>query len=147
MAMMQHENWQNVLDTNLGGTFNLFKLGVQRMLRRRYGRLIAVSSVAGRIGIEGQANYSAAKAGQSALAKSFGKEVARRGITVNGVAPGFIDTNFIADLPEEQRAAYQASVPMRRFGKAAEVASAVLFLASDEASYITGATLEISGGL
>ena len=147
MAMMQHENWQNVLDTNLGGTFNLFKLGVQRMLRRRYGRLIAVSSVAGRIGIEGQANYSAAKAGQSALAKSFGKEVARRGITVNCVAPGFIDTNFIADLPEEQRAAYQASVPMRRFGKAAEVASAVLFLASEEASYITGATLEISGGL
>ena len=147
MAMMPQENWNAVLDTNLGGTFNLFKLGVQRMLRRRYGRLIAVSSVAGRIGIEGQANYSAAKAGQSALVKSFGKEIARRGITANCVAPGFIDTNFIADLPDEQRSAYQASVPMRRFGNAKEVATAVLFLASEEASYITGATLDISGGL
>ena len=147
MAMMPQDSWQAVLDTNLGGTFNLFKLGVQRMLRRRYGRLIAVSSVAGRIGIEGQSNYSAAKAGQSALVKSFGKEIAKRGITANCVAPGFIETNFISDLPEEQLGAYKASVPMRRFGEASEVAAAVLFLASEEASYITGATLDISGGL
>ena len=147
MAMMPQENWGSVLDTNLGGTYNLFKLGVQRMLRRKYGRLIAVSSIAGRIGIEGQTNYSAAKAGQSALVKAFSKEIARRNITANCVAPGFIDTKFIADLPDEQREAYKAGVPMRRFGTAAEVAAAVLFLASEEASYITGTTLEIAGGL
>ncbi len=147
MAMMPRENWAGVIDTNLGGTYNLFKLGVQRMLRRKYGRLIAVSSVAGRLGIEGQSNYSASKAGQSALVRSFGREIARRGITANCVAPGFIDTAFISELPEEQKDSYKASVPMKRFGTVAEVASAVLYLASEEASYITGTTIDISGGL
>ena len=147
LAMMPQDNWQNVLDVNLGGTYKLFKLAVQRMLRKRYGRLIAISSISGRIGIEGQANYAASKAGQVALAKSMAREVAKRGITVNCVSPGFIATDFIATLPEEQKKAYTDTVPMKRFGKAEEVANAVMFLASEEAGYVTGSVLEIGGGI
>ncbi len=147
VAMLPKESWESVVSVDLGGTFNMFKLGVQRMLRKRYGRLVAISSISGRIGIEGQGNYAAAKAGQIALVKSMAKEVAKRKITVNCIAPGFIETEFIAELPEEQRAAYTASVPARRFGMAAEVASAALFLASEEAAYITGTVLEVGGGL
>ena len=147
LAMMPREAWDRVLDVDLGGCFNMFKLGVQRMLSKRYGRLIGISSLSGRMGIEGQANYAAAKAGQVAMVKSMAKEVARRKITVNCVAPGFIGTDFIAELPEEQAATYRASIPMKRFGTAEEVASAVLFLASEQASYITGTVLEVAGGL
>ena len=147
VAMLPKESWESVISTDLGGTFNIFKLGVQRMLRKKYGRLIAISSISGRIGIEGQGNYAAAKAGQVALVKSMAKEVAKRKITVNCISPGFIDTEFISSLPDEQRSAYIASVPARRFGNADEVASAALFLASEEAGYITGTVLEIGGGL
>lgn len=147
VAMLPKESWESVIATDLGGTYNMFKFGVQRMLRKKYGRLIAISSISGRIGIEGQGNYAAAKAGQVAMVKSMAKEVAKRKITVNCISPGFIDTEFISSLPEEQRSAYIASVPARRFGSAEEVASAALFLASEEAAYITGTVLEVGGGL
>ena len=147
LAMMPEENWRQVLDVNLGGTYSLFKLAVQRMLRKRYGRLVAISSISGKIGIEGQANYAASKAGQVALVKSMAREVAKRKITVNCVSPGFIGTDFISTLPEEQLKAYTETIPLRRFGTAQEVADAVLFLSSEEAAYITGTVLEIGGGL
>lgn len=147
VAMLPRNDWDSVVDIDLGGTFNMFKLGVQRMLRKKYGRLIAISSISGRIGIEGQANYAASKAGQVALVKSMAREVAKRRITVNCIAPGFIDTEFIGTLPEEQRAAYVASIPIKRFGVAEDVANAALFLASEESAYITGSVLEVGGGL
>lgn len=147
VAMMPEENWNRVLDVNLGGAFNMAKLAVLRMVRKRYGRIILITSPVGRLGFAGQANYGASKAGLVALAKSLAKEVARRKITVNCVSPGFIDTAFIMDLPEEQKKEYQALVPLHRFGRPEEVANGVMFLASEEAEYVTGTVLEISGGL
>jgi 3-oxoacyl-[acyl-carrier protein] reductase len=147
LALMSSEDWHAVLDANLAGCFHMSKFAVQNMLRRRYGRIVMVTSPSGRMGFEGQGNYAASKAGQVGLARSLAKEVAKRGITVNCVSPGFVDTELLADLPEERRAAYQANVPMKRFGKPEEVASAVLYLASREASYITGSVLEVTGGL
>ena len=110
-------------------------------------QIVFVTSPAGKAGFEGQGNYAASKAGQVGLARALCKEVAKRGITVNCVSPGFIETDLIADLPPELTKGYKSSVPMRRFGKPAEVASAVLYLASEEASYVTGSTLEVTGGL
>ncbi|MDR1744855.1 MAG: 3-oxoacyl-ACP reductase FabG [Planctomycetota bacterium] len=147
LAMMPGEDWSRVLDVNLGGAFAMCKYGVQNMSGRRYGRIVNLTSPSGKMGFAGQANYAASKAGLVALTKSLSKEVARRGITVNCVSPGFIDTDFIRDLPEEQAKAYRQMVPLRRFGKAEDVADAILFLASRESAYITGATLEITGGL
>lgn len=147
LPLMKPEDWQSVIDTNLTGSFHMAKFGVQNMLRQRYGRIVFVTSPAGRFGFEGQTNYAASKAGQVGLARALCKEVARRGITVNCVSPGFVDTELLADLPDEQAQAYRRSVPMRRFGKPEEVASAVLYLASPEAGYVTGATLEVTGGL
>ena len=146
-AMMSEDAWRSVIDVNLTGTFNMSKLAIQRMLSKRYGRIIHVTSPSGRMGIEGQANYAASKAGLVALAKSVSKETARRNITVNCVSPGFIDTDFISNLPPEQLDAYRKSVPMKRLGTPDEVASAILFLASEESAYITGSVLEITGGL
>ncbi|MBP1584052.1 MAG: 3-oxoacyl-ACP reductase FabG [Victivallales bacterium] len=146
-AMMPRETWQRVLDVNLGGAFNMAKLATLRMVSRRYGRILLLTSPVGRLGFAGQANYGASKAGLVALAKSLAKETARRKITVNCLSPGFIDTDFIATLPEEQRQEYQKLVPERRFGRPEEVANAALFLLSEEAEYITGTVLEISGGL
>lgn len=147
LAMMPKDTWDKVIDINLNGSFNMFKLSVQRMLHKRYGRIIGITSPSGRIGIEGQANYAASKAGQVAMVKSMAKEVAKRKITVNCVSPGFIDTDFISELPPEQTAAYKNSVPMKRFGTPQDVANAVMFLASEEAEYITGTVLEVSGGI
>lgn len=147
VGMLAPENWRAVLDTNLGGTYAMSKFAVQLMMRSRYGRIISITSPSGKLGFEGQANYAAAKAGQVAFTRSLSKEVARRGITVNCVSPGFIETDFIADLPDEQAAEYRKLVPLKRFGKPEEVAHGVLFLAGREAGYITGATLEITGGL
>ncbi len=147
LAMMSEEDWQAVLETNLGGGYRMAKEAVKNMMRRRYGRILFVTSPAGRVGFEGQGNYAASKAGQVGLARSLCKEVAKRGITVNCVSPGFIDTDLIADLPEELAKSYARSVPMRRFGTPEEVAAAVLFLASPEAGYVTGSVLEVSGGL
>ncbi|HJM82634.1 MAG TPA: 3-oxoacyl-ACP reductase FabG [Nitrospinota bacterium] len=147
VGMMKEEYWRTVLDINLTGTFNMSKLAVRMMMSKRYGRIINVTSPIGRIGFAGQANYAASKAGQVAMAKSLAKEVATRKITVNCVSPGFINTGFISDLPKEQLKEFKKQVPMGRFGTTVEVASAVKFLASTEAAYITGAVLEVSGGI
>jgi len=147
VGMLALDDWQQVLQTNLTGTYILSKFAVLAMMRRRYGRIISITSPSGKIGFEGQSNYAASKAGQVAFSKSLSKEVAKRGITVNCVSPGFIDTDFISDLPAEQVKQYKAMVPMRRFGKPDEVARAVAFLASTDADYITGTCLEVTGGL
>lgn len=144
---MTDSEWDMVIDINLKGTFNMSKLAVLKMMSKRYGRIINMSSIGGMLGLQGQANYAASKAGQIALSKSLSKEVAKRNITVNNVAPGFIDTDLIKDLPEDQVKEYKKSVPMKRFGTVEEVANTVLFLASKEASYITATTIEVSGGL
>ena len=147
LGMMKNEDWDNVIDTNLTGTFNLCKLSVQYMMREKYGRIIILTSPIGKIGFAGQANYAASKAGQVALVKSLSKEVASRKITVNCVSPGFINTDFISDLTDEQKEAYKKQIPLKRFGSVEDVATPVLFLASKESSYITGSVLEVTGGL
>ncbi|MEE4313822.1 MAG: SDR family NAD(P)-dependent oxidoreductase [Desulfofustis sp.] len=147
LALMDIDTWQRVLDVNLTGTFNMCKYAVPLMLKQKYGRIISVTSPASYLGFSGQGNYAAAKAGQIGLTRTLAKEVARKKITVNCVSPGFVDTDFISDLSDEQRAAYRKMVPMRRFGTAEEIADAVLFLASARASYITGAVIDINGGL
>lgn len=144
---MTGEMWQRVIDVNLTGSFLMSKYAVLRMMKSRYGRIINMSSIGGTIGLAGQANYAATKAGVVAMSKSLAKEVGKRGITVNNVCPGFIDTELIADLPGEQIEEYKKQVPLKRFGTVQEVAAAVLFLASKEASYITAASLDITGGL
>jgi 3-oxoacyl-[acyl-carrier protein] reductase len=147
VGMMKAEDWNRVIDTNLTGTFNLSKLAVQSMMRQRYGRIITLTSPIGKFGFAGQANYAASKAGQVAFTRSLSKEVASRKITVNCVSPGFIDTDFIGDLPEEQRKAYKDQVPLKRFGTPEDVTYPVLFLASRETDYITGSVLDVTGGL
>lgn len=144
---MQESDWDAVIDTNLKGTYNMTRFAVLAMMKNRYGRIINMSSVGGKLGLPGQANYAASKAGQIALSLSVAKEVAKRNITVNNVCPGFIETELISDLPEDQVKEYKSQVPMKRFGKVSEVAHAVLFFASRESSYISGTTLDVSGGL
>jgi len=147
LAMMRESEWQDVLDVNLSGIFYMCKFAVMGLMRRRYGRIINITSPSGKYGFEGQANYAASKAGLVALTKTLSREVATRGITVNCVSPGFIETDLIRDLPDELHNAYISQIPMKRFGKPEEVAACVLFLASREASYVNGATLEVTGGL
>lgn len=147
LAMMREEDWRRVLEVNLSGGFHLSKAALPLMLKQKYGRIIFITSPMGHLGFAGQANYAASKAGQVGLMKSLSKEVAKRRITVNCVSPGFIATDLIDDLPDEQLKAYKKMVPAGRFGTPAEVAEAVLFLASERAAYINGAVLEITGGL
>lgn len=147
LASMSEEDWDRVLNTNLKGTYLMSKEATLRMMKRRWGRIINMSSIGGVLGLSGQANYAASKAGQIALSKSLSKEVAKRGITVNNILPGFIETELLSDLPEEMVKEYKKQVPLKRFGSVEEVAHSVLFLASDKAGYITGACLEITGGL
>jgi 3-oxoacyl-[acyl-carrier protein] reductase len=147
VAMMKESNWHDVLNVNLNGVFYMCKFAVRILMRKRYGRIINISSVMERYAFEGQANYAASKAGLTALTKSLSKELASRGITVNCISPGFIDTELIRDLPDKLRESYLARIPADRFGSAEEVAACVLFMASKEASYVTGSTLEVSGGL
>ena len=147
VGMMKAEDWNRVINTNLTGTFNLCKLAVQSMMRQRYGRIITLTSPVGKFGFAGQANYAASKAGQVAFTRSLSKEVASRKITVNCVSPGFIDTDFIGDLPEEQKKFYKDQIPLKRFGTPEDVTCPVLFLAAKESSYITGSVLEVTGGL
>jgi 3-oxoacyl-[acyl-carrier protein] reductase len=147
LAMMKESEWHDVLNVNLSGVFYMCKFAVMTMIRKRYGRIINITSPSGKYGFEGQANYAASKAGLVALTKSLSKEVARRGITVNCVSPGFIETELIQDLSKELRDSYIAQVPVKRFGKPEEVAACVLFLASKDASYVNGSTLEVTGGL
>jgi 3-oxoacyl-[acyl-carrier protein] reductase len=147
LAMMKESDWHDVMNVNLAGIFYMCKFAVMSLMRKRYGRIINMSSVMERYAFEGQANYAASKAGLVALTKSLSKEIATRGITVNCVSPGFIATEFIEDLPDKLRETYLARIPLKRFGSTEEVAACVLFLASRETSYVTGSTLEVSGGL
>ena len=147
LALMKEEDWRRVIDINLTGGFVMSRLALPLMLKQKYGRIIFITSPMGRMGFPGQANYAASKAGQVAMARSLCQEVAKRKITVNCLSPGFIDTDFIGDLSEAQVKEYKKMTPAGRFGTPREVAQAVLFLASDEAAYINGAVLEITGGL
>jgi 3-oxoacyl-[acyl-carrier protein] reductase len=146
-ALMTSQQWQDVIDINLTGTFLMSKHAVLLMLQRKYGRIINITSPAAHLGFQGQTNYAASKAGQIGLTRSLAKEVARKKITVNCVSPGFIGTDFLQDLPAEQLAEYKKLVPMKRFGTPEEVAEVVCFLAGRGASYVSGSTIEVSGGL
>ncbi|NOX79814.1 MAG: beta-ketoacyl-ACP reductase [Deltaproteobacteria bacterium] len=147
LAMMKAEEWQQVIDVNLGGGFNMSKFAVQLMMKRKYGRIIFITSPMAHMGFAGQANYAASKAGQIGMMKSLAKEVAKRKITANCVSPGFIATDLLDGLPEAQVREYKKMVPVRRFGTPEEVADAVLFLAGPKAAYINGSVLEVTGGL
>jgi 3-oxoacyl-[acyl-carrier protein] reductase len=146
MMRMSDADWQAVIDVNLTAPFRLARAVLRAMLKARWGRIINVGSVVGATGNPGQANYAAAKAGLVGMTKSLAQEVATRGVTVNCVAPGVIRTAMTDRLTEEQKATILRDVPMARMGEAAEIAAAVLYLASDEAGYVTGATLHVNGG-
>jgi 3-oxoacyl-[acyl-carrier protein] reductase len=147
LLRMKPEDWNQVIQTNLSAVYRLSKGVLRRMMKARRGRIINITSIVGITGNPGQANYSAAKAGVLGFTKSLALEVASRGITVNAVAPGFIDTDMTRALSEEQRAVLAGRIPMERLGAPEDVASAVLFLASPQAGYITGETLHVNGGL
>jgi 3-oxoacyl-[acyl-carrier protein] reductase len=144
---MKDEDWQTVIDVDLTAGFRLARAALRGMMKRRWGRIIGITSVVGVTGNPGQANYAAAKAGMIGLSKALAAEVATRGITVNCVAPGFIATAMTESLSEEQRQRIAPAIPLGRMGTAEEVAAGVLFLASDEARYITGHTLHVNGGM
>ncbi|HEY6979333.1 3-oxoacyl-[acyl-carrier-protein] reductase [Reyranella sp.] len=144
---MKDEEWEKVLQVNLTGTFKLTRAAMRGMMKRRFGRVINITSVVGVTGNPGQANYAAAKAGLIGMSKSLAQELASRGVTVNCVAPGFIATPMTDVLTDEQRNAILGRVPAGRLGTPEEIASAVLYLASDEAAYVTGQTLHINGGM
>jgi len=144
---MKDEDWQAVLDVNLTAGFRLVRSALRGMVRRRRGRIVAVSSVVGVTGNPGQANYAASKAGMIGMAKAVAAEVAARGVTVNCIAPGFIDTAMTRGLNDRQRAAALDRVPAGRLGAPEEIAAAAVFLASDEAAYVTGQTLHVNGGM
>lgn len=147
LMRMKDDEWQDILDTNLTSVFRLSKAVMRAMMKKRFGRIVTIGSVVGTMGNAGQANYAAAKAGLIGFSKSLAREVASRGITVNVVAPGFIETDMTRALTEEQRAGILTQVPANRLGDAKEIANAVAFLASDEAGYITGETLHVNGGM
>jgi len=147
IALMKESDWDAVVETNLKGTFNCVKSVIRIMMRRRYGRIVTVTSVVGAMGNPGQANYAASKAGIIGLTQSVAKELAGRGITVNAVAPGFLETDMTASLPDKAKEAMLAVIPMGRAGTLDEIATAIQFLASDAASYITGQVLHVSGGM
>ena len=147
LLRMKPEDWDRVITTNLTSVFRLSKACLRRMMKERRGRIVSLASVVGFTGNPGQANYAAAKAGILGFTKSLAREVASRGITVNAVAPGFIDTDMTRSLTDEQRAGLLTQIPAGRLGAAADVAAAVLFLASPQASYITGETLHVNGGM
>ena len=144
---MSDEDWATVLDVNLTSTMRLCRGAIRPMMKKRWGRIVNISSVVGATGNPGQANYAASKAGMIGLSKSLAQEVASRGITVNAVAPGFIATAMTDKLNEEQKAAINGRIPAARMGTPAEIAAAVLYLASEEAGYVTGATLHVNGGM
>ncbi|OGD20812.1 MAG: 3-oxoacyl-[acyl-carrier-protein] reductase [Candidatus Aminicenantes bacterium RBG_13_64_14] len=147
LMRMREEDWDAVIRVNLKGTFNLSKAVIRTMIAAKYGRIVNIASVAGLMGNAGQANYAASKAGVIALARSLAREVGARGITVNAVAPGFIATAMTDVLPEDIKKAYLEIIPMKKFGLPKDVASAVKFLLSDEAAYITGQVVSVNGGM
>ena len=144
---MKEEDWDAVIHTNLKGIFNCTKVVTKLMMKQRYGRIVNMTSVVGVMGNAGQSNYAAAKAGVIGFTKSMAKELASRNITVNAVAPGYISTDMTADLPDQAKADLQSQIPLQRLGNPADVASAVLFLVSPGADYITGQTLHVDGGM
>lgn len=147
LARMKEEDWDAVMSVNLKSIFNCTKCTLKYMMKQRYGKIVNLSSVVGVMGNAGQCNYAASKAGAIGFTKSIAKEVASRNITVNAVAPGFIDTEMTAHLPEKVKEEMIAKVPLNRLGMPLDIANAIIFLASDNASYITGQTLHIDGGM
>jgi 3-oxoacyl-[acyl-carrier protein] reductase len=147
LMRMREEEWDAVLAVNLKGVFNFSRAAIRPMVNKRFGRIVNISSVVGAMGNAGQANYAASKAGVIGLSKSLAREVAGRGITVNCVAPGYISTAMTESLPEAVKKAFLDMIPMKRMGTPADVAQAVRFLLSDEASYITGQVIHVNGGM
>ncbi len=144
---MDHSTWRKVLAINLDGVFNCTKVCIDQMVEQNYGRVVNITSVIGQIGNFGQANYAASKAGVAAMTKTLAKELASKGITVNAVAPGFIETEMVSSIPQSLQDRLLSQIPLRRFGKAEEVAQMVVFLCAPEGDYVTGAELEVNGGL
>lgn len=147
LMMMKDDQWNDIIQTNLTSIFKLSKAVVRPMMKARKGRIINIASVVGLTGNAGQTNYSAAKAGILGFSKSLAREIGSRGVTVNTVAPGFIDTDMTRELPEEQRDALISQIPLSKLGDPQDIANAVAFLASPEASYITGETINVNGGM
>lgn len=147
LMRMKDEEWSDVIDTNLNSMYRLCKACVKGMTKARWGRIINISSVVGSSGNAGQSNYAASKAGIEGFSRALAKEIGSRGITVNAVAPGFIETDMTKDLPEKQAEALMASIPLGRLGQPEEIAAMVGFLASDSGAYITGETLHVNGGM
>jgi 3-oxoacyl-[acyl-carrier protein] reductase len=147
LMKMKDEDWDEVINTNLKSVFKLSRSVIRKMMKNRYGRIINISSVVGHTGNAGQTNYTAAKAGMSGFTKSLAQEVGSRGVTVNCVAPGFIDTDMTRSLPDDYKNQLLSKIPLARLGSPKDIANAVTFLASDNASYITGETLHINGGM
>ena len=147
LLRMKEDEWDDIMSTNLKSVYRLSKLVIRAMMKARHGRIINITSVVGAMGNAGQTNYAAAKAGMVGFSKSLAREIGSRNITVNCVAPGFIDTDMTSELDENQRRALIAQIPLARLGAAADIAAAVAFLASPAASYITGTTLHVNGGM
>ena len=147
LMMMKDEQWDDIINTNLSSVFRMSKAVIRPMMKKRNGRIINISSVVGATGNAGQTNYAAAKAGLLGFTKSLAREIGSRNITVNTVAPGFIDTDMTRELAEEQRQALTSQIPLGRLGGVEEVAAAVVFLASPAAAYITGETIHVNGGM
>jgi len=145
--MMSADDWNAVLDTNLSGSFHMSKYAVRSMMRRKYGRIVFVTSPAAEHGFAGQGNYAASKAGQIGLMRALAREVARKGITANCVSPGFVETEFLADVSEEVKKSHLAMVPLGRYGRPEEIAWAVVALCAPEATYVNGSVLEVTGGI
>jgi len=147
IASLAESDWDDVLDINLKGTYLMTQQAILNMMKNRYGRIVNISSIGGQLGLSGQANYAASKAGQIALSKSVSKEVAKRNITINNVCPGFIETELLKDLDPQLVKEYKSQVPMKKFGTVEDVSHAVLFFAHENSRYITGTSLDVSGGL
>ena len=147
LLRMKEDEWEDIINTNLSSLYRMSKSVLRGMIKKRSGRIISITSVVGAMGNAGQSNYAAAKAGMIGFTKSLAREVGVRGITVNAVAPGFIETDMTSNLPDEQKEALASQIPMGRLGTPDEVANAVLFLAGDSGSYITGQTLHVNGGM
>jgi len=147
LVRMKAEEWDDIINTNLSSVFKMSKAVLRGMIKKRSGRIISITSVVGAMGNAGQSNYAAAKAGIMGFTKSLAREVGVRGITVNAIAPGFIETDMTDNLPEDQKAALASQIPMARLGTVYEIAQAVLFLAGDSGSYITAQTLHVNGGM